>query len=414
MGPITLFDKSFLQSLNLDEAIWFDNFFLTNISPLFFAETLADLEKAVQAGRTPEQEVGIIASKTPEMNSSPSLFHISICIDNLLGYEVPMDGRIVRVGGRPVRTTRQSGVVFEESQEAQAFARWQDGEFLEVERKFAKEWRAMLSALSFDKALKNLNRVGIAPGRCQSLEEAKQIAQNFVLGGGDSFGKMNLSLVLLCVPSCFHEQIFKRWKILGYKPMRTFAPYAAFVLTVDVFFYIAAAANLISAERVTNKIDLAYLFYLPFCNVFTSSDKIHRRCTPLFLREDQQFVWGFELKDDLKQLNKHYNKLPQLEKEKGLYAIAGNPPKEGNFLVSNLWDRFFPNWRKEADISMPHSKNLTNTVVGQTEEFTKAKTLNPEEVDFDVQSPDSTIVTRKVKQKRGEWWQLPKGLKNES
>ena len=96
MGPITLFDKSFLQSLNLNEAVLFDNFFLTNIAPLFFVETLADLEKAVREGRTPEQEVGIIASKTPEVHSSPNFFHGGLCISNLMGSDCPMDGRIVR------------------------------------------------------------------------------------------------------------------------------------------------------------------------------------------------------------------------------------------------------------------------------------------------------------------------------
>ena len=64
MGPIIIFDKSTLQSLSVDEAVWFDNYFLTNLCPLFYIETLADLEKGVRNGRTPEQEVQIIADKT--------------------------------------------------------------------------------------------------------------------------------------------------------------------------------------------------------------------------------------------------------------------------------------------------------------------------------------------------------------
>jgi hypothetical protein len=44
VGPITLFDKSFLQSLNINESVWFDR-------------------------RTQEQEVGIIAEKFPERNN---------------------------------------------------------------------------------------------------------------------------------------------------------------------------------------------------------------------------------------------------------------------------------------------------------------------------------------------------------
>jgi hypothetical protein len=45
MGPITLFDKSFIQSLSLDEAVWFDKFFMPVVCPIFFVETLADLGK---------------------------------------------------------------------------------------------------------------------------------------------------------------------------------------------------------------------------------------------------------------------------------------------------------------------------------------------------------------------------------
>ena len=88
MGPIALFDKSFLQSLSLDESVWFDHFFLSTICPLFFVETLADLEKAVRAGRTPEQEVGIIADKTPEMCGTPCAYHVDLAVINLLGHAV--------------------------------------------------------------------------------------------------------------------------------------------------------------------------------------------------------------------------------------------------------------------------------------------------------------------------------------
>ena len=53
-----IFDKSFLESLSPDEAVWLDMYFTTFITPLFFVETLADLEKQMRGGRTPEQIVG--------------------------------------------------------------------------------------------------------------------------------------------------------------------------------------------------------------------------------------------------------------------------------------------------------------------------------------------------------------------
>src|SRR3989304_136700 len=50
LGPITIYDKSTLESLSVDEAVWFSNFYRANITPLFFVETLADLEKEVAKG----------------------------------------------------------------------------------------------------------------------------------------------------------------------------------------------------------------------------------------------------------------------------------------------------------------------------------------------------------------------------
>lgn len=80
MGPNALFDKSFLQCLSLDESVWFDHYFYGLVCPLFYVETLADLEKAVREGRTPEAEVGIIADKFPEMYAVPSVHHTNAAI----------------------------------------------------------------------------------------------------------------------------------------------------------------------------------------------------------------------------------------------------------------------------------------------------------------------------------------------
>jgi hypothetical protein len=48
---------------------------MTKIIPLFFIETLADLEKEVRAGRTPEKVVGNLDRKTPHMQSAANMHH---------------------------------------------------------------------------------------------------------------------------------------------------------------------------------------------------------------------------------------------------------------------------------------------------------------------------------------------------
>jgi len=137
MGPIALFDKSFLQSLSLDEAVLFDNFFLSNITPIFFAETLADLTKSGLKNRSPEKEVQIIAAKTPTLSGNVSAFHRTLFIENFLGSSFPMDGTIIMPYGKPFNSGDKSGVLFQSPPEIEAMARWQKGEFLAVERYFA-------------------------------------------------------------------------------------------------------------------------------------------------------------------------------------------------------------------------------------------------------------------------------------
>jgi len=412
MGPITLFDKSFLQSLSLDESVWFDNFFLINIPPLFFIETLADLEKSVRAGRTPEQEVGIIADKTPEMHSRPNTFHIDLCSGNLLGYDVEMKGRIAATGGMAVKTADKSGVVFKEPPEIEALNRWQKSEFLEVERQIAKFWRRMLNSLDLKEAVQGLKSIGINPSTCKTLEEAKSIAESIINKSGYSLDQMTFFFLILNIPKEIFPQIFRRWASSGSPSLKTFAPYVAFVLTIEIFFYVSAAAGLISPEKVSNKVDVAYLFYLPFCMIFVSTDRLHKKCAPLFMRDNQQFVWGPELKEDLNKIDIYYDRLPESEKKKGVYAIAVRPPS-ADFLVSQLWDRFLPNWRSLPKQFIPRKQEEDKKLIQQITEFVEAKPTRMNQVDIGLSNADAMVIQRRIRKKKGKWWQVPHDLENE-
>lgn len=43
---MTMFDKSFIHGITTEEAAVFDVHFMSNLTPLFFVEVLADLEKS--------------------------------------------------------------------------------------------------------------------------------------------------------------------------------------------------------------------------------------------------------------------------------------------------------------------------------------------------------------------------------
>jgi hypothetical protein len=411
MGPLTLFDKSFLQSLSLDESVWFDNFFLTNVCPLFFVETLADLGKSARPGRSAEAEVRIIASKFPELHGTPNVHHLSICTAELFGHKIPVSGeQMVVAGGRAVKADGKTGVVFDASPESRAFSRWQNEEFSEIERDHATLWREMLTNLDLREVAAGFKKLGIDGKSCKSLAEAKQLAVSIVRSKNSPFDVIRLAFHFLGIRPQYHREIVQRWSLTNYAPLAQYAPYTAHVLSVELFFQIALAANLISSDRASNRVDIGYLFYLPFCMIFVSSDKLHQKCAPLFLRNRQQFIWGTDLKSGLKELNAHYSALPTVEQDKGISSFAVYPPKDGDFLVSRIWDFHFPDWRSlgEIDVSGPEIKHKElSAMVRRTAE---APAIPFDELDFDPAEADSMTIERRVQKKKGSWFQIPKNI----
>jgi hypothetical protein len=176
LGPFLIFDKSSLESLDLDEAVMLDNFFMSNITPLFFVECLADLEKAIRSNSTPEQVVGSLATRTPESQSNPNVHHATILRSELAGkFDLKTaHGRVMLAGGRNVQLGDKKGVIFEPSPEAEAISRWGKREFLELERNTARQWRRALTGIDLDAMVQNFMDA-LGPWRKpKSLQDARE------------------------------------------------------------------------------------------------------------------------------------------------------------------------------------------------------------------------------------------------
>lgn len=320
-----------------------------------------------------------------------------------------MNGQIPLAGGRPVRTEDgRRGFVFEQTPEARAFSRWQRGQFLELEHQHARAWRSSLTDLDLYAVPAGLRAMGVDARSCKSLEEAKSMAESIVGIRDRPVDLLKLAALFIGIPDGLEREILGKWGAAGNPPLPLYAPYAAHVLTVELFFQIALSAGHIAVERPSNRIDIAYLFYLPFCMVFISFDRLHRRCSQLFLRSDQEFVWGGDLKEDLKRLNGHYLSRPESEREAGIMAFAKWPPETGEYLVSQLWDRHLKPWRGKALEPQTVSPESEKRLAAHLTKFSEAPTLPPEEMDFGSTEADGLAIHRLVNRKRGSWWQVPK------
>lgn len=412
-GPVLIFDKSTLQSLNPDESVWLDNFFLTNITPLFFVETLADLEKEMRSGRTPEQVVGELAYKTPDMGSRPNVHHATLVAGELMGATtVPMRGLPIISGGQPVELGGKKGVIFREAPEEEALSRWQRGEFLDIERNIAKTWRRALSDIDFEESYKSFQRFFKGKKKPGNLGEVKIFADQ-VIDSVDQTSSLILGMNLLGVSQEWQSHILERWSKSAVKTIREFAPYFRHVFSVDLFFYLALAADLVSRNRPSHKVDIAYLYYLPFCMVFSSSDKLHVRTATLFTNLGQTFVTGADLKTDFAKLDKHYSSLPEEVKSRGLFAFAGYPPTDQSFLVTQLWDKYFTAWRRHAsEHREPLSKELQGALLKLIDKFQNESTPLDPATPVSQEEIEQMTIQRRVLPRKGKWKRFPPEVEN--
>ena len=375
LGPIIIYDKSAIQGLKVDEAVWLMMFYMANLTPPFFVEVMADLAKEPPKRRTAEDVVGNLADKVGALGTKPNIHHSQLCLGDLLGHQVKMN-RVPVVGqGRPVKMPEgRRGVVFEPAAEMIAFDRWRQRDFLALEREVAGGWRVALQQLDLEAVYSKLRGLTGGQLKLRTLAEVKAAAERAAAGDGRRYQALKSALLLLGIPSQYHTQVIARWKAAGGPPLKDFAPYAHYVFTVELFFYLGLLSNQLARTRPSHRVDIAYLYYLPFCMVFTSQDKLHAAVAPLFLGNDQEFVLGQDLKADLAALDAHYSGLPDQVKARGAFKFAAHPPLEGSFLTSQLWDRFNPRWRKRASDSVPLTPELERMLLAKAKELTEGPT----------------------------------------
>ena len=405
MGPIALFDKSFLQSLSDEEALWFDHFFLANVCPIFFVETQADLAKE-ESRATPEELVEKIARKFPELWGAPNAYHPNIITANLLGDIVSMHGQVILPSASRGLVDGHTVIGYPESPETQAFLRWTQRQFRDEERETGRFWRTTGFGTDPKVVIEHLRKIGVYDSpSCSTLKdvlaEAKRVVEKLA-----PEQQLAIALQLFGTPEEPTKKIIERFREAGEPPLETFANYTAYALQLELFYHIAAHKGRMSTKQ---RMDINYLFYLPFCNIFVSTDWVHRDCAPLFLREDQEFVSGPQLKAALKQLNDIHLALPAAE-NKSIGEIAPHPQKDGNNLVTEIWNRHWPKWREPKEL-----KNGTDEEIKWVQEHSKeigqileGKANEPTAADQDYRA---MVHTKTVRTRRGRWWTVPEAYR---
>ena len=330
-----LIDKSTLQSLSQDEVNIMATHYWVVYAPTLFVEILGDLKKISGDVEASKKEIRKTAPKISGFQSTFSANFRFLLYANLLGNTVESDYRPIMLGGETVVAKDGSkGIFFDEQPEYKALRRWTEGIFTEAEELLSDSWRKSTKAIDLE--LWRKHHKSFSPIR--SLSELPAIVESIISNQHYQLENLRWLLSEVSFEENKKTEIFNYWLQHGMPPIKVLAPYAYYCLKVFTSFYLAAANGLIGT-RPTNRVDLEYILYFPFCKVFASTDKFLKTFAPLFLGENQEFIWGETLKEDLKKINEYWNYLSDEEKKSYRQKYGDYPPEIANSITSALWEK---------------------------------------------------------------------------
>jgi hypothetical protein len=332
-----ILDKSVVFGLRNSEIDSLDRYFFLVVPPILTNEILADLAKEAEVPAI-QTKIATHGYRISGNRGLPVEYHV-ILEHSLRGYEVPMDGRFLPAGETTVRSRDGSiGQVVATVVEDETIFRWQNGDFTDEERTWARKWRKQIERpINTGMYLGHIANAGLkytAPGSDRELVETV----DGLLAERSLQGRL-LSLVFkhFDISPSAQREIIKRWFREGSPTLKDFAPYAFFCTRAN-FLWALCLTNpqLFQPDRNDRK-DLEYCYYVPHCEIFSSNDSKHKRLVPFLLRPDQTFVAGDGLKGDLAQLSAKWDALTRDERVQ-IQSQRGNaPPEDESSVVFRLW-----------------------------------------------------------------------------
>lgn len=338
MGPILLIDKSTIQGLNPDEVRTLTRYYSPVVCPIFMRELLSNLAKVEKDRVETERKLSALAAKV----DMPGFYVVadasSMAVGNLMGHDVPMDGRVPTPGGVTVRAKDGTrGLFFDESEEAKILRRWQANQFSLDEKVLAQLVRAM--DLSVDlQAVRELVATQLSHfPTFNSLAELVGWIDDTYLSLTDQ--RSHITIAGQSLLSASDVQLaLNRWENEGKPLFANFAPYSYYFYRCNVIYFLGLAKGFISASRKgKTHLDLHYLYYLPFCMAFTSGDTFLRDLFPFFKRINQKFLWKDHLKVDLKNIGIHWDGLDDAKKKEFRAEYENYPPDLPGSITATTW-----------------------------------------------------------------------------
>lgn len=356
MKPFLLMDKSSIQGLSFTHFELIDSYYAHVISPILLRELISDLAKEDKS-RSDEDLKNTVRQLSARMKTPFSYFlpdAFKMACNNLLGVFIPMDSRLPLEHGIPLDVEGLGkGIFFDEPQEAQLLRRLADGIITKEDLQKAKEIRDTDLGVNLETLCRDASQ------DLASLPKFKSLEEMVVWVDRVHFSPENPAQLILNATYHFFpedqvktadraEIVLRRWKQLGCPELKEFAPYALHFYRVDMIHFLSIYYGFIKRGKDSKPhLDAQYLYYLPFCYVFSSGDKDLLKLVPFFLRRNQECISKGDFQTDLKELTTYISGLTE-EQKMDYQKFGSYPPDLQDSFTSRIWKKFM----------RPHSQRL--------------------------------------------------------
>jgi hypothetical protein len=222
----------------------------------------------------------------------------------------------------------------------EAILRWSQGEFSNVERQYSELWRTATHVAGLPAIWDNIRRHRIILPSIRDKEELRTAIERITDESGLQDAWLDILVRQFLLDDREIAHVSRRWRD-AMQPLRTFAPYAYHCLKVWVGL-VFVVHNKLFKWSPTHVVDVQYLNYLPFCQVFSSNDKLHDILVPALKRDDQTFLNGDELKKMAREEADSWDAIEMQDPERysRLRWALNSPLPKRNSLFFELWRRY--------------------------------------------------------------------------
>jgi hypothetical protein len=377
MGPLLLVDKSFIQCLSEEEIDFLHRHYLVIITPILIQEICANLLKYPDDKNLSKTKVSILAKKTKGLDAKVIVRADHICTGSLLGERIELKPCIPISGGCEVTAPDGTkGVIFEESIESKTLSRWARMEFRDQDLKLAADH---IKAASYDIEMSGKAMADEFPRNAEhrSLEELVASIDHMRAEYPHQEEIIESCMTVLGLPEPARALIRNRWTLMGKPHFRAFAEYAFYFQRLGSVFWIGVTSGLIPTSKKAKALcDVQYLNYLPFAHAFCTNDRFQHELGQHFLREEQEFIWGKDLKKDLGIIASCYGHMTEEERKYYRLHFGNYPPPIMGSITHMLWQKFMKPWTPRSgnlvsEMSEGENQKLIEKIEGITNAYDK-------------------------------------------